>query len=393
MSLFTVNELGVISTDISVIRNDVEQAYKNAFGNKLNVSSGTPQGQLIDYDMSVINQMQESLLRIANSFLPYYAVGEELDQCAAVFGYHRKQNQPTIVVCTLTGRSGTVIPAGSLVSDGTNQFSSLDQVTIPQAGSVNVQFSCVTPGAIDVLPRTVTTIISTLDGWDAVVNPYAGVTGYVSETDNEFKQRMTANWLNIRAVGLLGAIVDRIAQLDGVHSVVGRENPTSAPQIIDGVEMDRNSIYLCVLGGHNRDIADCIGRVKTLGAATVGDTVVGYYDVNADYTFYYKIKRPAVVPVTVCINYEPNLYTTVDVQDKIKQQLLSYVRDHAFKIGQTVSGNTLASAFDNFPYINLLSVKIKVNEEDSYTDYVTTSIQEVAALDADHIVTQEISNV
>lgn len=97
--------------------------------------------------------------------------------------------------------------------------------------------------------------------------------------------------------------------------------------------------------------------------------------------------------MTVCINYEPNLYTTVDVQDKIKQQLLSYVRDHAFKIGQTVSGNTLASAFDNFPYINLLSVKIKVNEEDSYTDYVTTSIQEVAALDADHIVTQEISNV
>ncbi len=392
MSLFSVNELGVITVDASVIRADVEQAYKKALGSDLDVSSGTAQGQLIDYDMKALNLTQESLLKVANSFLPFYAVGDELDRSAAVFGYTRKLNQPTVVVCTLTGAAGTIIPAGSLVSDGTYQFAALDNTTLPSTGSINAQFASTTSGAIQVLPGTVTTIVTNISGWDTVTNNYAGATGYATETDNEFKQRITANWLNIRAIGLLGAIVDNIAQLDGVLSVVGRENAKSITQVVDGVTMERNSIYLCVLGGNGNDIATCLGRVKTLGAGTVGDTVVGYYDPNADYTFYYKIRRPDVVDLSVQINYERNLYTPADITDKIKNQLLSYIAENGFKIGQTISGNMLAQAFDDFPYMDLLSVKVNVSGETGYLDYLSLSIEQVAALSADNIATNEVSN-
>lgn len=392
MSLFSVNELGVITVDTSVIRADVEQAYKKALGSDLDVSSGTAQGQLIDYDMKALNLTQESLLKVANSFLPFYAVGDELDRSAAVFGYMRKLNQPTVVVCTLTGAAGTIIPAGSLVSDGTYQFAALDNTTLPSTGSINAQFASTTSGAIQVLPGTVTTIVTNISGWDTVTNNYAGATGYATETDNAFKQRITANWLNIRAIGLLGAIVDNIAQLDGVLSVVGRENAKSITQVVDGVTMERNSIYLCVLGGNGNDIATCLGRVKTLGAGTVGDTVVGYYDPNADYTFYYKIRRPDVVDLSVQINYERNLYTPADITDKIKNQLLSYIAENGFKIGQTISGNMLAQAFDDFPYMDLLSVKVNVSGETGYLDYLSLSIEQVAALSADNIATNEVSN-
>ena len=392
MSLFSVNESGVISVDTSVMRSDLEQAYKKALGVDLDVSSGTPQGQLIDYDMKALNLTQESLLKIFNAFLPFYAKGDELDRSAAIFGYTRKLNQPTVVVCTLTGASGTIIPAGSLVSDGTYQFQLLDNITIPSKGSINAQFACTTDGAIQVLPQTVKTIVTVISGWDCVVNNYQGATGYATETDNEFKQRIMANWLNIRAIGLLGAIVDNIAALDGVLSVVGRENATSTTKVVDGLEMERNSIYLCVLGGNNNDIANCIGRVKTLGAGTVGDTVVRYYDPNADYTFYYKIRRPDVVGLIVQVNYERNLYTPADVVAKIKSQLLSYIAQNGFKIGQTISGNMLAQAFDDFPYINLLSVKVNVSGQSSYLDYISTSIQQVASLSQENITVNEVTN-
>lgn len=392
MSLFTVNELGVISVDATVIREDVELAYKKALGDNLDVESGTPQGQLIDYDMKSSILMQENLLKIANSFSPFYAKDDELDRCAAIFGYKRKLNQPTVVVCTLTGASGTVIPAGSLVSDGTYLFQLLDNITIPSTGSINAQFACTTKGAIQVLPQTVTTIVTVITGWDSVTNNYQGSTGYATETDNELKQRMTANWLNIRAIGLLGAIIDNVAQLDGVLSVVGRENDKSITRVVDGVSMDRNSIYLCVLGGNGNDIAECIGRVKTLGAATIGDTVIDYYDQNAENTFYYKIRRPDVINLGVQVNYKNNLYTPADINEKIKEQLLSYVSENGFKIGQTISGNMLAQAFDNFPYINLLSVKVNVSGQSTFEDYITTTIQQVASLSSGNITVNEVSD-
>ena len=393
MSMFSVSPLGVITVDTSEIRSDVENAWKTALGNDLNTDASTPQGQLIIQDIQNLTYVQDELLSLANSFSVYYASGDSLDRAAAFFGFYRKYGISTVVSVVLGGTAGLVIPAGSLVGNGTNEFALSENATIGEDGTVNAQVQCTVSGPIPCVAGTLNTIITPVQGWDSVTNPSSGIVGFDTESDNEFRLRVTANWLNIRAKALLAALVDRVAALPNVHSVVGRENYLSAPQTIDGVLMDRNSVYLCVLGGSGSDIAEVMMQAKTLGAGTNGNTIVTKYDTDLAYNYNYLIRRPDYTNVKVQVIYEQNAFTTADIADKIKETLLSYIQSNPFKVGGTVSGNALANAFDDFPYMNLLSLKVALKSAADWADYVQMTIEQVAVLESEDITVEEVANV
>jgi len=387
-TLFEVSDLGVITMDTPEIKTTIETLYKNAFGTEINLDSSTFAGQCVVNDTTLLTKAQEMALNLVNSFNIYYGVGYQLDVAGAWWGYYRKSGVATVVIGTITGSSGTVIPAGSLVEDTNSyQYSLLDDTTIPSGGTIDAEFQCTTGGAITCLAGTMTTIISTLTGWDTITNASDGIVGYAEESDNTFKQRMTANELNIKAVGLMASIIDNVAQLDNVISVKGNENPLGTSAVVDGITMLAHSIYLCVLGGASTDIAEVLLKKKTQGANTNGTTIISYYDENVDYTYYYKIYRPTVVALTIQINYSANASTPDDVEDKIKTQLIAYISANPFMIGETISGNLLAKAFENWAYINLLSIKI---DNSGWVDYRTMTSQQVASLSSDDIEINEI---
>ena len=60
------------------------------------------------------------------------------------------------------------------------------------------------------------------------------------------------------------------------------------------------------------------------------------------------------------------------------------------KIGQTISGNALAQAFADFNQVNLLSVKVKTVGGAVFSDYLTTTIAQVATLDSANITYNEV---
>lgn len=380
MSLFTVNEFGVISVDTSEVLADFQEAYKGALGANLNLNTGSPQGQLIANDVKNVTYVQEQMILMANSFSVFYATGQALDAAAGFWGYTRKQGTPTVVTATLTGAAGTIIPAGSLASDGTNQYQLLNTLTIPASGNINGQFQGTKAGAIPCLAGSLTTIVSVVQGWDSVSNASDGVVGWETENDNVFRQRITANWLNIRATSILGAIIDNIAQLDGVISVVGRENDTKVEQTIDGVLMKPNSIFLSVLGGMDSDIAKVLTVKKTLGAATNGNTQVTIYDTAVEFPYTYNIFRPNVQDIKVQIEYSANYDTPADVETKIVNTIMSYIAKNPFMIGQAISGNDLSMALTGFPFADILSVKVAKASDADYSDYITTTIEQIAVL-------------
>ena len=385
MSLFNVTELGVITVDTSAIKSDIETAYKDALGAELNTDTYTPQGQLIQNDTNNLVYVMDEVTAVANMFSVYYATGASLDTAAAYFGYYRKYGVPTVVLATLGGIQGTVIPQGSLVSNGENDFATLYEVTIPAGGSVDVEVQCTEGGAIPCLAGTLTTVVTTISGWDTVTNAHDGIQGFATETDNEFRNRITANWLNIRGKTILGAIIDNIAQLTNVISVVGRENPATTTQVIDGITMLAHSIFICVYGGSNNEIAEVLGKEKTIGAATNGDVIASFYDETVDYTYNYYIKRPDVLELAVQIEYEENQYTPADVQSRISDTVLAWIANNPFKIGQTISGNMLAESLAGFNFINLLSFKVKLATDVSYSDYITLSLEEIGVLSEGNI--------
>lgn len=390
MSTFSVSSQGVITVDTSAIKADFQAAYQNALGANLDLDDSTPQGQLITNDTATLTSAMGEVVNIANSFSVFYATGTALDVVAAFFGYYRKQGVGTVVTANLTGTAGTIVPKGSIVSNGTFEFALLDDTAINSAGTTTAQFQCTQYGANPCLAGTLTTIVTTVEGWDTVNNPADGIQGYTTENDNEFRYRITANWFNIRARSILGAIVDNVAAINDVITAVGRENPGDSQLQIDDVTLKPHSIYICAVGGNSDDIAQVLAGQKTLGAGVNGNTEISYYDPDVDYTYTYIINRPTVMDLYVEIQYSANSYTPANVEPQIKQLVMEYVAENPFKINQTISGNILAQALNDFNQIDLLSFKVRLGPSGSFTDYVETTISQVAVLSEDNIVVDEV---
>ena len=184
-NLFQVNDLGVITVDTSQIQEQITQNYINALGEDLNTQSGTPQGQLIINDTTLLTEAQAQLLDICNSFSVYTATGQALDVTGGFFGYIRKTNVATVVQATLTGSQGTTISQGSIASDGTYNYILQESVVIPESGNITATFQNETPGAIPCLAGTLTQIITTITGWDSITNNVNGIVGYDIESSKK----------------------------------------------------------------------------------------------------------------------------------------------------------------------------------------------------------------
>ncbi len=377
--MFEVTEQGLITIDTSDIRQEVENAYIQALSPYLNTDTSTPQGQLISNDVSFLTYAQEEAVKALNAMNVLTATGDDLDAAASIWGYVRKQAQPTVIIATLSGTAGTVIPEGSLVGSGDYQFATLNQVTIGDGGTSSVEVKCLVTGAVVIAENSLTDIINPIDGWDSVTNNNSGVIGYDKESDGVFRKRITTNWLNIRGKTLLGALHDNLAQLDGVRSVVTRENDSKSEKIVDGVTLEPNSVYICILGGAATDIAKVIMDKKTVGAATNGNTTITYNDPTSGVLMSYLIRRPDELTIDVEVDWRQNSYTPADIDEQISNTLQYYVNQNPFGIGDSITGNNLAKAFNNFKYADILSVKVKIGLQE-FADYVDATIEQIPVL-------------
>lgn len=391
MALFSVTPLGVVTADTSAIKADFEAAYKSALGADLNTDVSTPQGQLIMNDTKMLAGVMNEVVNVANSFSVYTSVGQELDIAAAFFGYYRKTGAKTVVSGMLSGLSGTCISAGSLAGSGDNAFALLDDVVIGTDGTAAGQFQCTVSGPVACVTGTLDTILTPVQGWDGISNETDGILGFETESDNEFRTRVTANWLNIRAKSMIGAIHDNIAALPDVVSVLCRENCSDKAAVVDGVALAPHSVFVCVLGSEGEEIAKELTFKKTIGAGTNGNTQVSYYDETTGYNYIYKIRRPDFINIKVQVEYASNYYTPADIETKIKETLMQYIRENPFKIGQTISGYALGKALEDINYFDLLSLKAAFADQEEYGDFIKLTVEQVAVLSLENITVTEVS--
>lgn len=394
MSTFSVTPNGVITVDTMDVLAQYQDAYKAALGSDLNLDASTPQGQLITNDTNNHSVLQAEIVNAINNYSVFYATKRALDVAGSRYGYYRKSGVATVVVATVAGTQGTIIPSGAKASDGTHEYALLNTTTIPAGGSTTAQFQCTEVGAIYCPVGTLTEIVTPVAGWEAISNVNDGVAGYADETDSTFRQRIVANMLQKRGRSTLGALLDNLAALPDVISVVGRENPTDNTVTIDTVTMEPHSIYVCILGGSSDGIARTMAQQKTMGAATVGNTVVTFRDDDTGYAYQYNIQRPTDIALYVKVQYKDNLYSPIQstVKAQIQSVLQEYVAAHPFMIGQTISGPDLAAAFADFTMADVISISI--GTENTTTPASATGTQTVGsslsdiAVDADTFGTQ-----
>lgn len=246
----------------------------------------------------------------------------------------------------MTGVIGTVIPIGSVAETTLNdRFISIEQVTIPSSGTITVKFQSVDNGAI---PCTIASLINIADGgvlgWESITNLEAGVLGLTTQSDIEARvdRRLT---LAVGAKAIPFSITSGLYSLDDVKSLSFRENYTNSTSVIDGVTMLPHSIYVCVDGATNTDIATTLYNYKTLGcdynngaSADPQEVTITAPDSGQSYTA--KFDRPDEIIVKIEITVKAQASATSQATN-IKNAILGYVnsniRTEGFKVGVNVS--------------------------------------------------------
>lgn len=343
-----IEDTGVVVPDTADTQAQVEQEWRDVFGQDLVVTQNTPQGLLIAAEVTGRQNVARNNAKLANQINPDQAGGVFLDAIWALTGGARRAASfSTIAGAVLSGVPGTVVPAGSRAqTTAGDYFATASAVTIGAGGTVAVGFIAETSGPVAAAAGTLTGVVSAVLGWESVTNPNAAVLGVLEESDAAARIRRRQT-LALQGVALPEAITSGLMDTAGVRSLQFRENPSAVAAVIDTINMDPHAIYVCVDGGKDADVAAALLAKKSLGAPMMGGTTVNVVG-SSGQTYAVKFDRPTPVPILARVTVR-NVSAIGDPTTLVQNAILDYAAglmdgEAGFTVGNSVSPFELAGA-------------------------------------------------
>lgn len=323
---------GFVRKPISAIVDSLNARFTGAFGTTFDTSPESPDGQVIGIAADEIDQCWELGQKAFNAYRPGAVEGVGLDnvcELTNVTRYVDKHSQAT-VVCS--GTQGTPIPAGSIVGDGTMEFTTQTDVVIP--GDVTVVAN--QSGEYYIAPNTVNKIITTgILGWTGVNNPDEGETGILYEQDPALRvrrDRTTALGSSTTAEAIYAALADL-----NLSYIRIRDNDTN-----DAIgSQPAGTVWVVVDGGTTNDIARRIYNVKTGGVPLHGSIQVTINDSKGyphDVYFDRSTKQPIYIKGTFRRRQGSNVSSN-DAAKQLQQAAADYL--NSLSPGQAVIWSNL----------------------------------------------------
>lgn len=366
-----ITSTGVILPDTSVIRDEVESEWRAAFGQDLVVTSETPQGAMITIDVESRDGMVRNNAELANQINPDIAGGIFLDAIWALTrGRRRSATRSVLSGVEFRGIPGTIIPSRSVAvveTTGARFLTSIDLVIGP-AGLVTGQMVAEDTGPVAAPAGTLTQVASSVLGWEQVTNPTSAALGADRETDIASRKRRR-NTLALQSISLPEAVISRVYGVDGVRSLSFRDNDTNTTQVIDGVSLAPHSVWVCVDGGEETDIATALLASKTGGAGWNGDVLVSLIEPASGQAYAVRFDRPQELNRILRITVKP---TTLDAQTIILQAIQQYQSGELDSEDGLVVGEDL-SPFEIAGAINEVEPRIFVKKVESSVDGLSWS--------------------
>ena len=313
----TLDENGLQIKSFNEVKEDLTTGFRNIYGNDINVDSNSPDGQLINILAQAVIDLLELIQQVYNSFDPDLAIGKTLDERVALNNIKRKGGTysytnidvTTTASCTLNGLNTVDAENAFTVSDSQgNQWVLTETQTPAAAGSYTYSFRAKEIGAVESLPNTITTIVTSVVGVSAVNNP-AGVyqRGEDQETDAELKARRKES-IGIASQGYREALKAALLNTEDVTYAEVYENKGNTTDA-DGIP--GHSIWVIVQGGTDANVAQAIYDKRNGGCGMKGSTT---YDITQDNgnTFEVAWDRPATTTAYIEFDLTQVVAHTVD---------------------------------------------------------------------------------
>jgi Baseplate J-like protein len=397
-----IGSTGTIIPDTSDILSEVQTTYQDVFGTDIVLDPSSPQGVLITAEALAEAAVANNNAQLANQINPNIAGGVFLDAIMALTGIQRTAQTQTLVTnVTVAGVAGTIIPAGSQAQTAAGDiFVSAAQVTLPGGGSTQVNFYSQAFGPIPCASNALNQVVSSVLGWETVTNnpassPASATTLGVATQSDQAARALRQNTLAFQGVSLAAAITSALYNVSGVTSLTFQENVSATTQTINGISMVSHSIYACVAGGTDTDVAAALLENKSSGCAWNGSTSVSVIEPASGQTYTVLFDRPTQVGILVKIttpngnatnviqavlDYANGLVQSVD-QNGVSSLLPGFV------VGASVSPFEIAAAIaiEN-PGIYISQVQISVLSPISYsTSAIAIGVNEIAQTQASYI--------
>ena len=395
------SKTGFSVSETSDIRDEVAQDWVEAFKEQgrpdLNTDPETPQGQMIDSQNAAIHQKDVELAFLAQQFNPQTASGRWQDALAKIYFINRKPAINSTCVCTLTGINGTTVTAGALIRSTYDQtlWSLNEDATIGANGTTTATFTCQREGAIQAGAATLTQIVTTTPGWDAVTNAATAEVGQLVESQAAFESRRYQS-VALNGRSTTAAVYARVAEVDNVIAAYVTDNKTNVNKTVDGYTLSPHSIYVAVIGGDDDDIAEAIYNSVSAGCDYNGTPTVNVADPNTEAVEAVTFMRPPQLPlyVRVTIQDDGNL---PDGYETIVRQAV-YNNFYGLDTATTISGEAILRVIMNtdlyasrfLPSIlnagisQLLRVEIS-SDNSTWVDFIHVPISKEPTLELENI--------
>lgn len=380
-----IDTLGVIVPDTATTRADVVAEWLSVFGADLVTTPETPQGVIITLQTEERDAVARNNAELANQINPDVAGGVFLDALMSFTGGARRSaTQSTISGVVFSGVPGTNIPAGSqaIVSGSGQIFTTDNPYIIGAGGSVAGSMTAIEYGPIEVPANGLDTVASAVLGWETVDNPNAAVPGDLEESDIAARRRRR-DTLALQNMSVAEAIVSRIMSIPEVRSMSFRENTAATTQTIDGISMVAHSIYACVEGGSDADVANALYETKTAGAAFNGAQSITVSDQYSGQNSVVKFDRPTQIPILVRVSVKA---TPLDAQTIVRDAIMDYVNGDldggmGLKVGDDVYPFEFSGAINQVqPPLIVTNIEISTDGTTWSTAPLVVALDEVATL-------------
>ncbi|UAW63500.1 baseplate J/gp47 family protein [Mycoavidus sp. HKI] len=368
---------GVIVPDTSTVLETIQNEWRSVFGNDLSVEAETPQGVLMTADTLGRNAVIRNNAALANQINPNQAGGVFLDAICALTGLERaKKTHSTIANVNVTGVPHTLIRKGARArTQAGDLFKTIRETRLSQDGTGKVDFSSVEYGPIAASAGTLVHIVDNVLGWETVYNRENASLGQTEQSDESLRMQRKRT-LALQGIALSEAITSSLSVIEGVRSLQFRENVDSTAQRIDGLLLKPHSIWVCIDGGTDTDIAQALLKHKSAGAGWNGAVALQAINAASGQAYSVLFDRPTPRYFLVCVTVHTDASIT-DPQNAVRQAITTYSEnqlenDKGFRLGTSVSPFELAAAVNRgVPGIYVQKLEVSNLEP---VEYVTTEI-------------------
>lgn len=356
-------ETGLKTPTEQEIFNELFAMFDNAFGVELNKGLNTPQGQLVTSLTAILNDYNNKILYLYNELDPEYATTRMQDALGKLFFLTRKAGVDSTAEVTFYGDVGAYIPKDYILIDTNgNQWKTVEDSSIGEDGKATIEVKA--NGTYGADKNTITKFYSLIYGLDYCTNENAAKKGYPVESKSDFSRRVLES-TQVNSIGMTGSLKGALFAINDVKDVLITQNVSDTEKTEKGVTLLPHSVYCCVKGGNDTEIAKAIFKKCNAGCDFNGSTEIEIEDEQySSPRPKYKIKfqRPTNYTLTLKVTYKSGSQVTVE-QD-IQNALTAYLDAKSDRrIGCTIYALEFVEAINGA--INgdnkLLDVQIKSN--------------------------------